>query len=292
MTYGGWTGDSVRVGRAFGFAPDRFNRTPNTPRVGDTLSFSTERGGEDILAIPLDGFTEGHQTTGIGLTALHLDTERGFLFAVSKLYAGIFVIDVRDDSDPSRGFFDRNYLDVEAVILLNTTSWATGFRQLLTIPGSDTMYALVDSPASVIGIDLSEIVDDEYPDFVNNPATGYLATPRGGERDMGAQTMSSVGPGQMLLHPDGRRLFVSNFNRNSISTFDLSMGPYGMSIGDTPNVGENPYAMALSPDHKQLVFGNYTGSLDQDVSHASLGVLNIDEESPNYLEVLTWIVNL
>jgi predicted GH43/DUF377 family glycosyl hydrolase len=292
MTYGGWTNDTVRVGRAFGFAPDRFNRTPNTPRVGDTLTFSTERGDEDIEAIPLDGYSDGHQTTGIGLTALHLDPERGFLYAVSKLYAGIFVIDVRDDTDATAGFFDKNYLDVEAVIMLNTTSWATGFRQIITIPESDTLYALVDSPASVVAIDLSDIVDDEYPDYVTDPATGYLAAPRGLERDLGADSMSSVGPGQMLLHPDGRRLFVSNFNRNSITTFDLSMGPYGMPISDTPNVGENPYAMTFTPDGRQMVFGNYTGVLDKNVSHASLGVLDIDEDSSNYLEVLTWIVNL
>ena len=85
---------------------------------------------------------------------------------------------------------------------------------------------------------------------------------------------------------------LANFNRNSITTFDLSMGPYGMPISDTPNVGENPYAMTFTPDGRQLVFGNYTGVLDNNVSHASLGVLDIDEDSSNYLEVLTWIVNL
>ena len=83
MLYGGWILDTVRVGRAFGFAPDRFNTTPNNPRVGDTLTFSTELGDEDGDAIPLDGYTDGSQTTGIGLRSLHLDEDRGVLYASS-----------------------------------------------------------------------------------------------------------------------------------------------------------------------------------------------------------------
>jgi hypothetical protein len=70
------------------------------------------------------------------------------------------------------------------------------------------------------------------------------------------------------------------------------MGPYGMPIFDTPNVGENPYAMTLSPDGNTLVFGNYTGVLDDNLSHSSLGLIDVNEESNNYLEVMTWIVNL
>ena len=292
MHFGGWLQDNVRVGRAFGFAPDRFNTTPNNPRVGDTLTFSTELGDEDGDAIPLDGATDGSQTTGIGLTSLHLDEARGFLYAVSKLYPGLFVIDVRDDTDAASGFFDKNYLGVEAVLLLNTTSWATGFRQVISIPGSDHIYGLVDSPASVVTLDMSTVVDDEYGDYIHDPATGFLAAPRGAERDQGATSMSSVGPGRMLLHPDGRRLFVSNFNRNSITTYDLSMGPYGMIVGETPNVGENPYSMVLSPDGQTLVFGNYTGEVVENVTHASIGLLDVNEASPTYLEVLTWLANL
>jgi len=291
MLYGGWTSGTVRVGQAFCFLPDRANLTPRWPRVGDTLTFQTERGDANARAIPLDGLIEGRETTGIGLTALEVDHERGFLYAASKLYSGLFVIDIRDDTDTSIGFFDKNYLDIEAVLSLNTSSWATGFRQILPVPGSDFLYTLVDSPATIVTIDMSSVIDDEYADYIINPATGFLATPRGLERDEGAKTQSSVGPGQMLLHPDGKRLFVSNFNRNSITTYDLSMGPYGTMLGDTPNVGENPYALALSPDGNTLVFGNYTGEVDGTVAHSNIGLLDVNEESPSYLEVLTWIVN-
>ena len=133
-------------------------------------------------AIPLDGYHADRTTTGIGLTALHHDAERGMLFAVSKLHATIFAIDVRDDTDATAGFYDRNYLDVEALILLNTSSAATGFRQVLTVPGTDRMYALVDAPESVVTIDLTDLVDDEYADVMYDVATGYLPTARGDER--------------------------------------------------------------------------------------------------------------
>jgi predicted GH43/DUF377 family glycosyl hydrolase len=290
MLFAGSTAGNVRVGKAFGIDPAHFNKMPNRPRLGDQLIFDTQKGDADMHAIPLDGFHADRTTTGIGLTALHLDTERGMLFAVSKLHATIFVIDVRDDTDAAAGFYDRNYLDVEALILLNTSSSATGFRQILTLPGSDRMYALVDSPESIVSIDLSGLVDDEYADAMFDVATGYLAAARGDERDKGHNTMSSVGPGQMLLHPDGNRMFVSNFNRNSITTYDLRLGPYGLPVRETPHVGENPYALALAPNDL-LVFSNYVGEVENDVSHSSVGVIDINATSPTYLEVLSWVVN-
>jgi len=291
MHYAGESGTQTRVGTAFGLTPERFSRTPRLPRTGDALSFVTERGDEDAMAIPLDGTVDGHTTDGTGLYALHLDSERGLLFAVSESHATIFAIDVRDDTDLTAGFIDRNYLDIEAILLLNTSVYATGFRQLLSVPGSDTLLALVDAPESVVSIDLSEVVDDEYGNALYDIATGYIAAPRGGERDEGFDTMNSIGPGRMLMHPDGRRLFVSNFNRNSVTAYDLSMGPYGMPIREVRNVGENPYAMALSPDNTKLAVANYVGDVESKVSHSSVGIIDVDPESSTHLEVLSWIVN-
>jgi len=120
---------------------------------------------------------------------------------------------------------------------------------------------------------------------------GWLPTARGLERDEGVDSRSSVGPGQMVLHPDGKRLFVSQFNRNSITTYDLSLGPYGTLVRETPLVGENPYSLALSPDGRFLVFGNTTGELHEEEANSTLGILDVDEASPSYLEVRTWIAN-
>ena len=51
-----------------------------------------------------------------------------------------------------------------------------------------------------------------------------------------------------------------------------------MMISDTPNVGENPYGMVLSPDGNTLVFGNYTGEVDDNLTHASIGLLDVNED--------------
>jgi len=291
MFYAGESGNQSRVGTAFGLANDRFNRTPRLPRAGDTLTFSTQRGDADADAIPLDGFVDGHTTDGNGVADLYVDTERGMLFASSAASSTIFVIDIRDDTDLTTGFIDRNYLDIEAILLLNTTVYATGFRQLMVQPGSDKLLALVDAPESVVQVDISGLEDDAFGDAMYNIATGYIAAPRGNERDEGANTMNSVGPGQMVLHPDGHRLFVSNFNRNSVTAYDLRMGPYGMPIREIRNVGENPYALAISPDGNHLVVGNYTGEVDDRVSHATIGIIDINSDSSTYLESVSGIVN-
>ena len=116
----------------------------------------------------------------------------------------------------------------------------------------DFVYGLVDSPASVVTIDMSEVIDDEYGDYINDPAAGYLAAPRASERDQGVLSMSSVGPGQDAPAP-GRsppvRLELQPQQHHNVRP---QMGPYGMVINDTPNVGENPYSMVFSPDGNTL----------------------------------------
>ena len=102
-----------------------------------------------------------------------------------------------------------------------------------------------------------------------------------------------IGPGQMLIHPNEDLMFVSNFNGNSLSVYDLELGPYGTLIAELPHIGENPYAMAFTPDFKQLVVANYTGNVNNDnnLSESTLAILDIDRESPTYLQFLTWIMN-
>jgi DNA-binding beta-propeller fold protein YncE len=143
----------------------------------------------------------------------------------------------------------------------------------------------------VLILDLSGLVDDDFSELQYDEIVGWLPAARGLERDQGVDNRSSVGPGQMVLHADGRRLFVTNFNANSISVYDLSLGPYGTLIDEVELVGEAPYAMTLSPDGTYLVFANTLGEADSTSSNATLGVLDVDEDSPTYLEVVTWIAN-
>jgi hypothetical protein len=301
--FSGINGDTSRVGRAFGTAPDALHKTPRRPAAGDYLRFRTEKGDADAIAIPLDQYIDGANASGVGLTSLTLDPDRGVLYAVSKLLSYIYVIDIRDDSDPNgTGFRDLNYLNVEALLIAESSAGATGYRQVVPVPAQaseegeepedpNALYVLSDAPEAVIRFDLSTLEDDAYPDLIRDAPVGWLATPRGDERDKGESTMSSVGPGQMLIHPDGRRLFVTNFNRNSITTYDLGIGPHGQMVHETTLVGENPYTMLLTHDGRHLVFANYTGELEDQVAHATLGVLDVDEDSPTYLEVRTWVAN-
>ncbi|MCK6505560.1 hypothetical protein L6R53_19545 [Myxococcota bacterium] len=282
-----------RQGRAVGRSPDRLHRVFRGPSAGDQISFVTQRGDEEAQAIPLVAEVEGASVTADSVASLHLDRERGFLYVVGKERPYVFVIDVRDDSPLADGSSDANYLDLEAVIAARNASGADGFRQVLTVPGRDHLLALNDSPDAVWVVDLSQVTDDGLSDLVYDAVLGYIPTPRGVQRDEGVNTMTSMGVGQMLLHPDGRRLFLSHFNANSIGLIDLSLGPWGTFVQEVMDVGENPFAIELSPDGQQLVFANYTGEVDREskASASTLGVLDIDEDSPTWFEVRTWLVN-
>ena len=100
MFYAGSSSGNARVGACFRYQSHSLQQGPQTSALGDQLIFDTQKGDADMHAIPLDGYHADRTTTGIGLTALHHDAERGMLFAVSKLHATIFAIDVRDDTDP------------------------------------------------------------------------------------------------------------------------------------------------------------------------------------------------
>jgi predicted GH43/DUF377 family glycosyl hydrolase len=292
LYYSGDMGSVSRVGVATGTKPDRLRPIYKSPNLGDSLLFETQKGDKSISAIPLDTQTEEVAVTGLGLTALYIDEERGFLFVASKLLPYIIVIDIRDDSDDREDFVDRNYLDIESIIGIQTSSGAAGYRQFITQPGSDILYALNDSPEAVWMIDISTVEDNAYSELIQEIQYGYLPATSGDEQEVGADTRMFIGPGQMVLHPDGKRLFVSNFNANSISVYDLTLGPYGKLIAELPHSGENPYAMALSPDSNQLVIANYTGNVsNSNLSESTLTILDIDTESDSYLQFLTWVMN-
>jgi DNA-binding beta-propeller fold protein YncE/predicted GH43/DUF377 family glycosyl hydrolase len=287
--YAGLDAGVLRVGLTRGRGPEWLHKVENLPTLGDTLAFDTEKGSEDTYAIPLDGFVDEADLTGIGLTSVTFDGERGFLYAASKETPYLFTVDVRDDSGP--GTTDLDYLDVEAVLGITTASGGAGFREVLPIPGTDRALALNDSPTTIMVVDLGDVVDDDYSELLYDDVIGYLPAPRGKARDAGVTNQSSIGPAQLLVHPDGVRLFVTNFNANSISVYDLSLGPYGTPIAEVGEVGEAPYGMALTPDGNFLVFANTLGEVDGDLAHSTLGVLDVDPTSDTYLQVRTWIAN-
>ena len=289
--FAGRAGSTDRVGGLAGGAPDALHRVLNMPTAGDRLEFQTERGDPDALAIPLDVvLPPGIQLTGTGLTSISVDADRGFLYVASKLTAYIFVIDIRDDS--TEGFADLNYLDIETVLPAPNSSSEAGFRQVLADPRGDRLLCLQDDPEAVVVLDISDVEDNAFAEVHNDTAVGHLPLRRGSARDEGVFTLTDVGPSNMVMHPDQRRLFVANYNGNSVSVFDLELGTWGQQVGEVNLVGEGPAGMTLTPDGTHLVVANLAGEItDSGLAQSTLAIIDVDETSPTYLEVRTWVTN-
>ncbi len=300
-TNGGWTlwytGLDVgvgRSGRAILHEPDRAWRDAAMPTRADTWGFVVQP--EDTAqAIDLDVTVEGTSLAPVrGCSALARDDVRGFLYVTCKLLPEIFVVDIRDDTDTDQGgtFVDLNYLDVESVIVVETsTGGSAGPRAAVVDNEHGWLWTVSDTPSSLIAFDLSMLVDDEDIELVHDSIVSMLPLPIGNTRDEGVNTQADVGPGQLAMHPDGHHLFVTNFNDNSVSCYDLSVGTAGTLVGEATEVGENPYAIALTPDGTRGLVGNYSGEVEGTATHSTLFVLDTDPESPTFMQPLTWLVN-
>ena len=286
--YGGLAESISRVGHAIGSTPSAMRPIYRYPTLGDQITFETTKGDSEGNTIPLETSVTDTTTFGIGLTDIAVDEERGFLYASSKLMPHISVIDIRDDSQGD--FVDRNYMDEEARIVLPTSMGSAGFRQVLPHPNGEELLAIGDSPEAVFIIDMSEVEDDATSDRIFDIQNDWLPLPVGGEGDAGERTRTSMGPGTMLIDEIHNRLFVSNFNANSVTVFDLSVGS-GIQIAEIESMGENPYSMVLTPDSNQLVVSNYTGDLVDDVSHSTLSIFDVNPASERQYTLQTQVVN-
>lgn len=284
VLYAAEDGGVARIGYAAGLEADRLHVELVLPTLADTWGFTIVP-PNDADAIDLDASTS--YAIGRGCMTLALDDAAGMLYAGCKLVPYVYAIDVRDDSTAT--WADLNYLGVEAVLTLALSS-SSGVRDLIVDPNTGTLYGLVDEPEAVAVIRADDVVDDQGLDDLRQRVTGLLPLPRSFERDAGVETQSAVGPGQMVLHPDGKHLFVANFNNNSVSVYDLSLGPIGTLVAETRDLGENPYAITLSPDGTRAVVANYSGEVDQYVS-STLVLLDADPTSPTFLDPITWVVN-
>jgi DNA-binding beta-propeller fold protein YncE len=265
------------------------------PTRADTWGF-VARPEDDADAIDLDVTVEGTSVAPVrGCSALAVDDARGFLYVTCKLLPEIFVIDIRDDTNIATGgdFVDLNYLDVESVILVETSTGSTsGPRSSLVDPVHGWLWVITDAPSSLIAFDLNTLEDDADIELVRDSAVSMLPLPRGNDRDEGVNTQADVGPGQLLLHPDGHHMFVTNFNDNSVSCYDLELGAAGTLVAETTEVGENPYAIALTADGSRGLVGNYSGEVIGTATHSTVIVLDTDPESATFMKPITWLVNL
>jgi predicted GH43/DUF377 family glycosyl hydrolase len=278
-----------RVGRAVGDEPDRLHRDLQMPTTADAWSFTTvpAREGENLT---LDVKVDGNSLMGLGCSAIAEDTDRGFLYIGCKLASYVYVLDIRDDSTDS--FDDLNYLDIEAVLLVETSTGAdSGLRALLVDRDRGWLWGLSDESEGVYAVDLSGLEDDADSEIIREAVVAILPLPRGLERDEGMDSEESVGPGQLAMHPDGRHLFITNFNDNSVSVYDLALGPAGTLVAERDAIGEEPYAIAISPDGTLAAVGNYAGDVDGAAVSSNIAILDADPESPTFLQVKTWLVN-
>ncbi len=289
MLYAGQDSPVARVGLAVGTALDRFFRAPRQPTVGDQVWFDSVRGDFEGKAdtFPLVQDVAGYQTLGSGFTDALLDEERGMLFLSSESSAYIYVIDLRADEgvgvDPAPAF--------EALMFAEVNAGAIGFRALALTEDRSALLALNDNPESVMILDLDRLVDDDGADLLYEAVTGVLPAPRAGEADAGLDTRASVGPARMVQVGD--LLYVANFNANTIGVYDLRMGVDGALVDEIPLVdGENPYAMAVSPDGRLLAVAARAGQpLGQTVSSTIL-LVDVDPNSPTWNQVVGWVSNL
>ena len=297
LLYSGWDGDRWRTGFATNGLGDE-GRHPTLaatlyeeqalPTIGDSFTFRTYRSDTTTSVIELRQFLDDFVTLGEGMSSMRLDEDRGFLFITSKLVNRIWVIDVRDDSTDT--FEDANVLDLEAVIQLDGLSGGYGFRDLVISPERGLAYVSTNEPDGLVVVDLSRIVDNDTKEVIEDAAIGNIALPDA-NRDRGQNTTADVGAAGLALSQDENLLLAAHFRDNSVVAVDLTMGAYGEVVRRIAEVGENPHVVRFAPDGTYAAIGLYSGDVVDNVSSSTIAILNTDPESPDYLEVMTWLAN-
>lgn len=292
LWFAGSDGVEPRIGRARASGSRIFPQV-RFPTAGDTLRFTSIAGTTGTAAIDLSQYVDGWTLDGTGASSLVLDAERGFLYVTSKRTNIITVIDVRDDSTDD--FIDANVYDIEAVLPVRTANGPRGFRDFEPIPGTDRVYATSWNPDGLFVLDIGAVVDDDQKQSYPLEVVAALPLAYGAE-DEGAATQSGVRAaddqitgGDMAVAGD--LLLVPHFQDNSLSVVDLAMGANGQEIRHLAHIGENPHLVRVSPDGRRAVVANYAGVIDDRRVESNLAVVDLDPDSPTYLQVLTRITN-
>ena len=287
LLYTGIDQFSSSMGRAFG-PPERPWATQAFPTAGDTLTFSTTLGKAGKSVIELAQSNQYFTTTGVGMSGMTLDTDRGFLYIPSKLDTHVYIVDVVDNSGGS--FDDDNNLDLEGLLLMDALG-TTGFRDIIIDNVRDRMYLTSRTPEGVMVVDLNDLTDNAEKENTWNATIGMLPLPPLSQ-DEGAITFALIGGAGMTLSADSRYLVVTHHRGNGVAVFDLDQGAYGQEVAWLAHVGENPHVVRLSPDGKYAVVANYVGEIDSDDRASStLAVIDMDPTSETFLEVVTWLAN-
>jgi len=313
MWFEGKVSGVSRLGRAR--SDDGLTWAPltNPTTAGDHFTIGTERGDEDPeTGIDLGDdssnprLIDGFLVHGAGASEMILSPDGRFGVVANKRLPFLVVLDLHDDSDADSGYIDSNYNDIEAVVRIPQTHGMVGTRDMAFSPDGNELYVLL-SPLIVAGsqdtngfgtegfirLDWTQIQDsNESVAIREGMITGYLPLARGIERDRGYPNDVSVGAGALALSSAGDRAYVLNFNDNSMYVLDLRSGARGAVIDIIRGLDENPWDLELSPDGALAYVANSYGVSTGSVQHSTLQVVDIDESSPSYGQVLTRLSNL
>ena len=105
------------------------------------------------------------------------------------------------------------------------------------------------------------------------------------------ELVSLIGANGMALAQGEDLLLVTEFRNNLVDVYDLSMGAFGTLVAQVPYLGENPHVVRVSPDGRYAVVANYTGEVTENSTSGTIAVIDLDPDSPTYLEAVTWLVN-
>jgi DNA-binding beta-propeller fold protein YncE/predicted GH43/DUF377 family glycosyl hydrolase len=313
MWFEGKVSGISRLGRARSDDGEIWAPVTNPTTAGDYFTLRTHRGDEN----PQSGihlgdnantprFIDGFLVSGAGASEMILSPDGHFGIVANKLQSYLLVLDLFDDSDEDTGYIDSNYNDIEAVIRISQNHGMVGTRDMAFSPDGAELYVLLSplvrlgSPEvdgfgteALLRLDWTQIEDsNESVAIREGMVTGYLPLARGLERDQGYPNDVSVGSGSMALSASGERAYVLNFNDNSMYVLDLRAGARGAVIDIIRGLDENPWEVVLSPDGSLAYIANSFGISVGAVQHSTVQVVDIDETSPSYGEVLTRLSNI
>ena len=284
----------------------------NPTTAGDFFTLRSTRGDEDPqTGIDLGDnsssprFIDGFAISGAGASEMILSPDGHFGVIANKRIRFLVVVDLHDDSDEESGYIDANFNDIEAVIQIPQVHGMVGTRDMAFSSDGTELFVLESplinqsSPETAFGteaflrLDWTQITDsDESVAIREGIVTGYLPLARGNERDQGYANDVSVGAGSMALSADDSRAYVLNFNDNSMYVLDLAAGARGAVVEIIRGLDENPWEVELSPDGRRAYVATSYGITTGSVQHSTLLVVDIDESSASFGEVITRLSNI
>lgn len=306
-----------RVGRAVSLDGVSWSALTNPTTAGDSFTVRTRAGDTDAstgihLGEPARTnetgenavFVGGYRVHGAAAAEMVLSPDGRFAVVSNKQFDWIQILDLQDDSTDD--WTDANAYGVEAAFRIPQRYGIVGTRDLAFSPDGQVLWTILaplvatggDAEArtgteGLVALDFSQVEDtDEGTLLLDDIVLSWAPLPRGSEDDKGYTADTSVGPSALVLNDAGTRAYVTNFNDNSLWVFDLTTGARPTVIERVTGLDEGPADVVLSPDGTRAYVANYIGQTRNLVVHSTVQVIDVDESSPTFGEVLTTLTNL